>query len=76
MRTNFHQTTKKELMKDKKCGCFSCLRIFHPGEIKFWIKDKKGTAMCPYCGIDSVIGESSGYHITKEFLTKMKEYWF
>ena len=24
--------------------------------------------MCPYCGIDSVIGESSGYPITREFM--------
>jgi len=34
------------------------------------------TALCPHCGIDSVIGESSSVPITKEFLGKMKKYWF
>lgn len=61
---------KKQLRKDKKCGCFYCLTIFSPMEIKEWVEDISGTAICPYCGIDSVIGESSGYPITKEFLKK------
>lgn len=46
------------------------------GEFDEWIVDDQFTAFCPYCGIDSVIGESSGYPITKEFLKKMKEHWF
>ena len=41
-----------------------------------WIIDDQLTGLCPYCGIDSVIGESSGYPITKEFLEKMRNYWF
>ena len=67
---------KAELIKDKKCGCFYCLEIFEPCEIIQWLKDPGGTALCPYCGIDAVIGESSGYPITKEFLKSMQEYWF
>jgi len=64
------------LLEDSICGCFYCLTIFDPCEIEEWIEDKKGTALCPYCGIDSVIGESSGYPITKEFLAEMQGYWF
>lgn len=67
---------KKQLLNDKICGCFYCTIIFSPKEIKEWIKDSEGTAICPYCGIDSVIGKSSGYSITKEFLNKMKNHWF
>ncbi len=67
---------KKELEKDNLCGCFYCLKIFNPKEIFFWIKDKEGTALCPYCGIDSVIGAYSGFPITTEFLSEMQEYWF
>ena len=66
---------KSELLNDKKCGCFYCLEIFNPNEITEWIKDESGTAICPYCGIDSIIGESSGYPITLEFLKKMENYW-
>lgn len=67
---------KEKLLKDTKCGCFYCLKIFNPKEITNWCSDIGGTAICPYCGIDSIIGESSEYPITKNFLGKMKEYWF
>ncbi len=67
---------KDSLQEDSVCGCFYCLKIFSPSEIKDWIPDTKGTALCPYCEIDSVIGESSGYPITKEFLEEMQKYWF
>ena len=67
---------KSEILKDKKCGCFFCLKIFSPKEINEWIEDTSGTAICPNCGIDAIIGESSGFPITEEFLLKMKDYWF
>lgn len=73
---NFSTNHKAELIKDKKCGCFYCLEIFEPKEIIQWLKDSDRTALCPYCGIDAVIGESSGYPITKDFLKAMQEYWF
>lgn len=72
----FSSNHKQELLNDKKCGCFFCLKIFNPQEIKEWIADNSGTAICPYCGIDSIIGESSGYPITLEFLEAMNNYWF
>ncbi|MBE6669299.1 MAG: cytoplasmic protein [Ruminococcaceae bacterium] len=72
----FCTNNKEALQKDKICGCFYCLNIFSPTEIKEWIPDSRGTARCPYCGIDSVIGEYSGLPITVEFLSEMNEYWF
>jgi hypothetical protein len=73
----FSSNHKKKLIKDSCCGCFSCCEIFDPALIKGWLNDKRDeTAMCPFCGIDSIIGESSGYPITYEFLKKMNEYWF
>ena len=67
---------KGQLQQDKKCGCFYCHTIFNPQEIEEWIEDISGTAICPYCGIDSIIGESSGFPITEEFLKKMSVHWF
>ena len=72
----FSSNHEEQLLHDNKCGCFYCLTIFNPQEIQEWIDDKLGTALCPYCLIDSVIGESSGYPITKEFLKLMHDYWF
>lgn len=72
----FSSNNKPMLEKDTVCGCFYCLKIFNPREISEWISNSRGTAICPYCGIDSVIGESSNYPITTEFLQAMKTYWF
>lgn len=62
------------------CGCFHCCQTFAPSFITEWIDtDVSGhgqTAMCPLCGIDSVIGSCSGYPITTEFLTQLKLHWF
>ena len=62
---------KRDLEKDVKCGCFYCLEIFDPKEITEWIEDTSGTAICPYCGIDSVIGAYTGYPITPDVVVTM-----
>lgn len=67
---------KLELENSKKCGCFYCLEIFSPSEIKSWLKDTSGTALCPYCDMDSVIPETKEIIIEKSLLKKMKDYWF
>ena len=67
---------KASLVRDGLCGCFYCMEIFDPAIIENWILDTSGTAICPYCGIDSIIGESSGYPLTEEFLCEMNEHWF
>lgn len=68
--------SNQEKLKDAQvCGCFYCLRIFDPKEI-IWEDEEDHTAMCPYCGIDSVLPESATLPITKAFLKKMHEFWF
>ncbi len=66
---------RQYLTNDQACGCFFCLRMFNANEI-VWPDDADDTAMCPYCGIDAVVGQSSGIPITKQFLKSMREYWF
>ena len=70
---------RDELTEGEYCGCFYYLSIFEPSKIVEWIDEIEGvriTAMGPNCGIDSVIGSNSGYPIPKEFLSKMRRYWF
>ena len=67
----------KAVLRSKKCGCFHCGRIFDASEIynsKYGLDYK--FALCPYCGIDSVIPDASGYPITEEFLEGMRNTWF
>ena len=71
---------REMLTSSKKCGCFYCLQIFQPTEIEEWCSEQdeneEVTAICPYCGMDSVIGEDSGFPITQEFLRAMHRRWF
>ena len=78
---------RSELEGSHVCGCFYCLAVFPPAFITDWVDwpadtpddqqlDAGTTALCPQCGVDSVIGSSSGYPITTEFLGAMQRRWF
>jgi hypothetical protein len=67
---------KAEVLESQLCGCFYCLRTFHPNEIVSWWGDANDTAVCPYCGIDAAIGDRSKLPVTREFLKQMRQYWF
>lgn len=52
-------------------GCYFCLRTFAAGEVKEWV-DQDNTALCPHCGIDSVLPEVTD----TAFLSAAHEHWF
>jgi hypothetical protein len=60
---------REEILASERCGCFYCGAIFLPSEVVDWtdaeeLFDKGTTAICPKCGIDSVI------------LKRMRIQWF
>lgn len=67
---------KEQIEKSETCGCFSCGRIFPSAEVTDYVSDEEPTALCPYCHIDSVIGDASGFPITGKFLKEMEKRWF
>jgi hypothetical protein len=70
---------RDEVLRSTLCGCFYCKETFPPSEIEEWIDEVDGvdtTALCPRCGIDSVIGSASGFDLLPDFLREMHEYWF
>lgn len=71
-RSSYH---REEILFSNMIGCFHCLYISEFKDIKEWI-DRGQTAMCPACGIDSLIGDKSGFPITSDFLSEMQDYWF
>lgn len=77
---NAARFNRATLAQASKCGCFYCLKILTPLEIEEWCPEEEGgeevTAICPYCGVDSVIGEGCGFPITQEFLKAMHKRWF
>lgn len=68
------------LQTSSLCGCFFCLEVFSPTEIEEWVdEDDSGvgqTALCPKCGIDSVISVPSDSQEVRNFLSQMHGYWF
>lgn len=67
---------RAELEASDAAGCFYCCESFEASSIYEWIDDDQ-CAMCPKCGIDSVIGDASDYPINdKKFLKQMNGFWF
>lgn len=57
-----------------RCGCFHCLSMFDAREVVQWT-DNGETALCPICGIDSVLSAPTD-PIDERFLAVMHERWF
>ena len=68
----------ERLVKESEvCGCFSCGRIYPATEIGGWCPDgAAATAICPYCAVDAVIPDASGWPVTPDFLAEMRRRWF
>jgi hypothetical protein len=67
---------RNELERSEVCGCFYCLATFVAADVEEWIDDD-GTALCPRCGVDSVLGSASGYPAgDRRFLEAMHARWF
>lgn len=79
-------TNRQIVLASNECGCFHCEAIFSPTAINEWTEETQGnyseapdpfTALCPECGIDSVLGDASAYPATNpEFLHAMRLHWF
>jgi hypothetical protein len=70
---------RSEVLASSLCGCFHCCSVFVPTAIEEWVDERDGlgqTALCPRCGVDSVIGDRSGYPIEPGFLDSMRRHWF
>jgi hypothetical protein len=65
---------RASLAESTECGCFYCKTIYKPEEIECWC-DGGETAICPYCSIDSVIGNDT-IDICAEMLEDMYQRWF
>ena len=83
-----HTTNNRaEIEASTVCGCCYCMQTFPPDEIIAWsgldvssFDDPEaltaGTALCPRCGSESVVGDKSGHKIDHAFLGGMNEAWY
>ena len=64
-----------EFEEAKECGCICCRRIFAAYEVECFAEHGE-TAICPYCGCDSLIADSTGIKLTKELLSTLNKKYF
>jgi hypothetical protein len=71
------RSSRKHLIEAAdKCGCFFCLRIFDASEVREYVGTKHDVALCPRCGIDSLLDDKGDYELTGDFLQDMRDRWF
>lgn len=67
---------REAMRKSNLAGCFYCLQVYPVEHIQAWT-DGAQTAICPKCGIDSVLGDAAPFPVTDPaFLTAMNAEWF
>jgi len=62
------------LQTEQNCRCIYCLKEYRSTLIDEFTMDNN--ALCPYCWVDAVIGESSGYSYTDDEASMMYEFFF
>ena len=69
---------RDEVTHSKNCGCFYCERIYptYVMDPEEDFTDWGKTALCPYCGIDSVIGDASRIPLSEELLHELYVHFF
>lgn len=73
--TSIYSRNHKDLLKQStESGCYYCCNFFPSSDVKEWCDDGE-TALCPKCGVDSVI-PSVENELTLSTLKAMSKYWF
>lgn len=66
--------SRERLQASRWVGCFYCVTIYSPKSIRKWA-DEEQTAICPVCGIDSVLPLTEE-QFNSDFLEQMHHHWF
>ena len=68
---------RNEINQSECCHCISCTKSYPSPIVMDFIKDGDGeTALCPYCGVDSVIGDACSLLLNPEILKALNKRWF
>lgn len=56
------------------CACYYCIKRFSTSEVYEFTIGR--SAICPHCGIDCLVGDSTGAYLSIELLEIMHHQWF
>lgn len=64
----------KAIEESENCGCYCCLAVFSKHDITQWT-DWGDTALCPKCGVDAVLPQTSGIALEVDQLQEIHDFW-
>ncbi|MEQ1784259.1 MAG: cytoplasmic protein [Hyphomonadaceae bacterium] len=71
----FTTANREQVEASDLCVCMDCQEYFPSGTVERFLRD--GTAFCPSCGNDAVVGDASGLPIFDAgFLDAVNSQWF
>lgn len=71
----FALRNRAQLAASTQAACYHCRERFPPAEVLDWT-DQGETAVCPRCGVDTVIGNASGFPLDERTLAALYARWF
>jgi ferredoxin len=75
--SDFDMHNKNLLNASKWAGCYYCMNVYPVTDVHEFVDPEEDTALCPKCGVDTVVGDATGYPVTdKKFLRAMHYYGF
>lgn len=66
---------KSLVQGSKSVGCYHCGKVFEPKEVTLYT-DGDQTCLCPHCGVDSLIGDMTGFPVTESSMQDAHSYLF
>ncbi len=68
-------SNERALSNSDMAGCYYCKNIYPSNEVTDFLETER-TALCPRCGIDSVIPSNSPIKLSPKNLSELNKYWF
>jgi NAD-dependent SIR2 family protein deacetylase len=72
---NIAMRNRELVQSSLKVGCMYCGKIYESKEIVEYTDNQK-TCICPYCHVDAIIADKSGYELNEKSLESAHNYWF
>lgn len=72
---------KEALLRSDRIRCFYCLSFIPKHMVRHWrvgewVDRDDSTGLCPFCGIDALIGDDSGLLLEDHIFQELHNYWF
>lgn len=75
-RLHAYSSHNRELVaRSRKCYCFYCQSVSEAEQVTRYFEDEQ-TALCPNCGIDSILPDGIDEPLDESIISQMHDYWF